>query len=75
MLRGKRAIITGGGRGFGQALVVWLSREGVEVDFCARRREDIQETCNMIAAEGGIARGYICDLNHPESMPSFHRSY
>lgn len=71
MLRGKRAIITGGGRGFGQALVVWLSREGVEVDFCARRREDIQETCNMIAAEGGIARGYICDLNHPESIAQF----
>ncbi|MCS4329696.1 hypothetical protein MU417_24585 [Klebsiella pneumoniae] len=33
MLRGKRAVITGGGTGFGQALSVWLAREGVEVDF------------------------------------------
>lgn len=33
MLRGKRAVITGGGGGFGQALCVWLAREGVEVDF------------------------------------------
>jgi NAD(P)-dependent dehydrogenase (short-subunit alcohol dehydrogenase family) len=33
MLRGKRAVITGGGGGFGQALSVWLAREGVEVDF------------------------------------------
>ena len=42
MLRGKRAVITGGGTGFGQALSVWLAREGVEVDFCARRADDIQ---------------------------------
>ena len=40
MLRGKRAVITGGGTGFGQALSVWLAREGVEVDFCARRADD-----------------------------------
>ncbi len=33
MLTGKRAVITGGGTGFGQALSVWLAREGVEVDF------------------------------------------
>lgn len=38
MLRGKRAVITGGGRGFGRALCVWLAREGVEVNFCARRK-------------------------------------
>ncbi|STU75680.1 putative deoxygluconate dehydrogenase [Klebsiella pneumoniae subsp. pneumoniae] len=43
MLRGKRAVITGGGGGFGQALSVWLAREGVEVDFCARCADDIQK--------------------------------
>lgn len=43
MLKGKRAVITGGGGGFGQALSVWLAREGVEVDFCARRANDIQK--------------------------------
>ncbi|MFO5526002.1 SDR family NAD(P)-dependent oxidoreductase, partial [Klebsiella pneumoniae] len=54
MLRGKRAVITGGGTGFGQALSVWLAREGVEVDFCARRADDIQKTCSIITAEGGM---------------------
>ncbi|WP_200552901.1 SDR family oxidoreductase [Kosakonia sp. LAM2021] len=71
MLRGKRAVITGGGGGFGHALCVWLAREGVEVDFCARRVEDIQRTCSIITAEGGIANGYICDLTRPESLSSF----
>ncbi len=56
MLRGKRAVITGGGGGFGQALSVWLAREGVEVDFCARCADDIQKTCSVITAEGGMAK-------------------
>lgn len=68
MLSGKRAVISGGGRGFGQALSVWLAREGVEVDFCARRADDIKKTCRIIAAEGGVAKGHLCDLNQPESI-------
>ncbi|WP_312055611.1 SDR family oxidoreductase [Pantoea brenneri] len=71
MLRGKRAVITGGGSGFGQALCVWLAREGIEVDFCARRAEDIHDTWSIIAAEGGVAKGYICDLTRPESLSQF----
>lgn len=71
ILKGKRAVITGGGGGFGQALCVWLAREGVEVDFCARRVEDIQKTCGIIAAEGGVANGYLCDLTQPEAISQF----
>ena len=71
MLKGKRAVITGGGGGFGQALCVWLAREGVEVDFSARRAEDIEKTCGIITAEGGIARGYLCDLAQPETLSHF----
>lgn len=71
ILKGKRAVITGGGGGFGQALCVWLAREGVEVDFCARRVEDIQKTCGIIAAEGGVAKGYLCDLTQPEAISQF----
>lgn len=73
MLRGKRAVVTGGGNGFGQALVVWLAREGVDVDFCARRPEDIQITCSIVSSEGGKARGYVCDLTRPESIEYFSR--
>jgi len=71
MLAGKRVVITGGGAGFGQALCVWLAREGALVHFSARRAEDIQKTCSIITAEGGIAKGYLCDLTQPESIAQF----
>lgn len=71
MLRGKRAVITGGGGGFGQALCVWLAQEGVEVNFSARRVDDIEKTCSIIIAEGGVAKGYICDLTQPASIAQF----
>lgn len=55
----------------GHRLCVWLAREGVEVAFCARWAEDIQKTCGIITVEGGIAKGYPCDLARPESLSHF----
>ena len=71
MLRGKRAVITGGGGGFGQALCVWLAQVGVEVSFSARRVDDIEKTCSIITTAGGDAKGYICDLTQPASISQF----
>lgn len=71
MLKGKKAVITGGGAGFGQALCVWLAQEGVEVNFSARRVDDIEKTCSLITAQGGSAQGYICDLTQPASISQF----
>lgn len=71
MLKGKRAVITGGGRDFGQAVAVWLAREGVEVDLCARTLADAQATVDIITQEGGIARAYACDLSESGSVTAF----
>ncbi len=35
------------------------------------RADDMQKTCSIITAEGGMAKGYICDLTRPESLSSF----
>lgn len=59
MLRGKRAVITGGGAGFGQALCVWLAREGVEVHFSARRADDIQKLAASSRLKVGVQRVYL----------------
>lgn len=69
----QRAVVTAGGSGFGRALTVWLAREGIAVDFSARRPEDIQETCRIVHEEGGIARGYLCDFTCEQSIADFAR--
>ncbi|MBI0551988.1 SDR family NAD(P)-dependent oxidoreductase [Pectobacterium parmentieri] len=71
MLKGKRAIVTGGGRDFGQAVSVWLAREGVKVDLCARKQADAQASVDIIHREGGTARAYQCDIAHPDSVRDF----
>src|SRR2546421_12673036 len=55
-LSGKRAFITGGGRGIGRATAVLLARAGCRVAVGYRsRRSDAEETVR--AVEGGGGRG------------------
>ncbi|MDX7985888.1 SDR family oxidoreductase [Xenorhabdus sp. 12] len=70
-LKGKRVVVTGGGRDFGQAVSVWLAREGAHVDLCARQLSSAEATCEIIRSEGGLARGYQCDMNEPNSVSKF----
>src|SRR5437868_13465400 len=54
-LSGKRAFVTGGGRGIGRATAVMLSRAGCRVAIGYRsRREDAEETVS--AVERGTGR-------------------
>ncbi|AZE82440.1 Putative oxidoreductase [Pseudomonas orientalis] len=71
MLKNKRVVVTGGGRDFGQAVSVWLAREGAHVDLCARQMSSAQATCELIRAEGGSARAYACDIADPASVRAF----
>lgn len=71
MLTGKRAVVTGGGRDFGQAVSVWLACEGAEVDLCARNHANAEATRDIIRREGGIAEAYQCDIADPASVERF----
>lgn len=71
MLKGKRVVITGGGRDFGRALSLLMAREGAQVDVCARRRSAAEETCLAIREEGGLARAFECDVGDPASIRAF----
>ncbi|CAM3504633.1 putative short chain dehydrogenase [Xenorhabdus nematophila ATCC 19061] len=70
-LKGKRVVVTGGGRDFGQAISVWLAREGAHVDLCARQLASAEATCDIIRSEGGIARSYQCDISDAQSVKVF----
>ena len=50
-LQGKHAIVTGGSRGIGKAIVRELAREGVDVAIVARNRGDLEATARELGAE------------------------
>ena len=53
LLKGKRAIVTGGSRGIGKAIARQLAEEGVNVAIAARGKEQLEATAKEIAAATG----------------------
>jgi 3-oxoacyl-[acyl-carrier protein] reductase len=63
-LRGKVALVTGGGTGIGRATSLALAAEGaaVAVNY-SRSRGDAEETVSEIASRGGRAIAVACDIS------------
>jgi 3-oxoacyl-[acyl-carrier protein] reductase len=57
MLKDKKAIVTGGGRGLGKAIAITLAREGADVSVWGRTPQNIEQTASEIKKLGreGIA--------------------
>ncbi len=58
----KVALVTGGSRGIGAAIVKRLSKDGFHVVAVARNLEKLEQVCNEAKAEGGSAEAVVCDL-------------
>ena len=71
-LSGKRAIVTGGGSGIGQAICRRLAAEGVLVGVFDIRLPAAQETVSAIAAAGGSASAIAveCDVTDYSAVTS-----
>jgi 3-oxoacyl-[acyl-carrier protein] reductase len=63
-LAGKVAIITGAGRGIGQATSLKFAREGARVVVCDISSEWIEDTVEQITKAGGEAMGYTADVRN-----------
>jgi NAD(P)-dependent dehydrogenase (short-subunit alcohol dehydrogenase family) len=54
-LRGKTALITGGGRGLGRAIALACAAEGAAIAVLARTADEVAETAWLIEEQGGRA--------------------
>lgn len=64
-LEGKRALVTGGGRGIGKAIALALAREGADVVVASRTIHEIEGTANEIRALGRRALAVKADVSEP----------
>ena len=61
-LRGRRALVTGAGRGIGLAAAHALAQAGANVVLAARTREQLESACSIINADGGKAEAWCVDV-------------
>ena len=61
-LAGQVAVVTGAGRGIGQAIALAQASAGAKVALLARTAAEIDAVAASIAAEGGVARAFAVDI-------------
>ena len=62
------ALVTGGSRGIGAAIVKRLAKDGLHVVAMARSADKLQQICNEIGAEAGSAESVTCDIADSKSL-------
>jgi len=69
-LSGKVAIVTGGTRGIGRAIVERLLREDASVAICGRKQESVERAVRELAPLGKVI-GHAADVRDPKEVEHF----
>lgn len=64
VLRGRHAVVTGGGRGLGATLAARLAASGADVTLMGRTRADLDEHAAALSRTAGVrSRAVMCDVS------------
>lgn len=59
---GKKALVTGGGRGLGRAIALAFARQGADVAIAARSRDELDHVAGEITSLGRKASVHVVDM-------------
>lgn len=73
-LAGRRALVTGGGRGIGRAIALCFAHEGADVAVTARSEIEIGRVAGQISSLGRSSVALSADVTRPEEVERMTRN-
>lgn len=67
-LKGKTAVITGGGSGIGRAISLLFAQQGASVYILDFNKESAEEVAAQAKKEGGQAAAIVCDVSNQQQV-------
>ncbi len=65
---GRRALVTGAGRGIGLVAAAALAQAGAAVTLVARSKDELEAVCGQIRAVGGVCDSLVLDVTDAQAV-------